>query len=147
MRSTPKHSKKTSESNLKHVFEYEQFILWVATPKQLRVPKTQRELAIDFGVGEDTLSEWKNRPDFTKKVAVKVKEFSKDKTTDVVHALYSRILRNGDPAAVRLWLQYVEGWADKSSMGQEEENSLASLTDSELAAAIKEAQDVLLKKV
>lgn len=145
MRSTPKHSKKTSKSNLKHVFEYEQFILWVATPKQLRVPKTQHELARDFGVGEDTLSEWKNRFDFTKKVADKVKEFSKDKTTDVIHALYSRILRNGDPAAVRLWLQYVEGWADKSSTGREEENPFAEMTDSELAAAIKEAKDVLRK--
>jgi hypothetical protein len=75
MKTIPNDSKINDLNGLKHQMEYLDFITWIATPSALRFPKTQRELSRKFGVGQDTLSEWKNRPRFWTSVAEKRKQW------------------------------------------------------------------------
>lgn len=106
---SPKQSNKKPSKKLRHQYEYADFIEWVALPKELRSPKTQRELAKKFGVGEDTLSEWKQRDDFWSSVEEKRKNWGRERTPDVLLALHKRAVKTGDAQAVRLWYEIVEG--------------------------------------
>lgn len=99
---------------LRHPLEYNSFVIWTATPEPLREPQTQRELASTFGVGEDTLSEWKQRNGFWDAVHRELRMWSKSKTPNIIHALYKKA-QNGNAAEVKLWLQYVEGFSEKST--------------------------------
>lgn len=112
--STPNYSKKEADlSGLKHPSEYLEFIHWIATPDEFREPKTQRELAEKFGVGEDVLSDWKKRDGFWEEVKRKIRSWGQDKMPDILDALYREITKTGRAAEVKLWLQYVEGWSEK----------------------------------
>ncbi|MDD4661855.1 MAG: hypothetical protein PHG24_01060 [Candidatus Pacebacteria bacterium] len=126
-----------SQVKLRHNFEYHKFILWIALPKELRKPNTQVELSKHFGVGQDTLSEWKKRTGFWEEVAKQRKEWSKEKTSDIIYALYKRIIETGNAAEVKLWFQLIEDWSERLTASIEEENPLTKLTDNELAELIK----------
>jgi len=136
---TPKDSKKSSVAKLRHQFEYSAFIQWVATPKALRSPKTQQELSKKFGVGADTLSEWKQQRGFWNEVAKKHKEWGRERTPDVISALYDRIMKTGGAAEVKLWMQVIEAWQEEE---KPEEGGvwippeIANMTDQELDEAI-----------
>jgi len=98
---------------LRHPLEYDQFVLWVATPEPLREPHTQSKLAEKFGVGDDTLSEWKQREGFWDDVRREIHSWGKNRTPNVVHALYKKAI-SGKAAEVKLWLQYIDGFSEKS---------------------------------
>lgn len=125
------------QTKIRHNFEYHQFIVWISLPKELRDPKTQAELSKHFGVGQDTLSEWKKKVGFWSEVSKLRKEWSKEKTSDVVHALYKRAIETGSASEVKLWFQLVEEWSEKLTTFTESDNPLRSLSDSELADHIK----------
>lgn len=108
MKKTPKQPKKMTQKTLRHQFEYADFIQWIAMPKSLRSPKTQRELARKFGLGEDTLSDWKKREGFWEETEQLRKSWGKERTPNVMLALYNRAVKSGDPSAVRLWYEIVE---------------------------------------
>jgi hypothetical protein len=114
MINTPNNSKIKPQSKIRHQIEYRDFIEWIATPTSARNPKTQQELSKKFGVGQDTLSEWKHRQDFWTEVARKRKEWGREKAPDIVKALYDRIIKTGGAAEVKLWLEYFEGWSEKT---------------------------------
>jgi hypothetical protein len=125
---TPKNSKKREDlKGLRYPAEYEEFIIWMALPEFYRVPKTQRELAEKFGVGEDTLSEWKQREGFWEAVERKRKEWGKERTPNVILGLYRKAVRDGNAAEAKLWLQYFEGWAEKVGVKHEIPKSLMDL--------------------
>ncbi|NLZ96512.1 MAG: hypothetical protein GX926_00725 [Candidatus Magasanikbacteria bacterium] len=134
-----------SQVKLRHNFEYHKFILWIALPKELRKPNTQVELSKHFGVGQDTLSEWKKRTGFWEEVARQRKEWSKEKTSDIIYALYKRIIETGNAAEVKLWFQLIENWSERFRTSIEEENPLTKLTDRELAELIKKQKDIFNK--
>jgi hypothetical protein len=134
-----------SQVKLRHNFEYHKFILWIALPKELRKPNTQVELSKHFGVGQDTLSEWKKRTGFWEEVAKQRKEWSKEKTSDIIYALYKRIIETGNAAEVKLWFQLIENWSERFRTSIEEENPLTKLTDRELAELIKKQKDIFNK--
>lgn len=130
---TPKDSKNKVTTKIRHTFEYSEFITWIATPSDLREPKTQQELSKKFGVGQDTLSDWKKQSDFWIKVKEKRVSWGHERTPDVILALYNRIKKTGDPTAVKLWLQYVESWSEKFTVEKEEDPyrkmSMAEITE------------------
>jgi hypothetical protein len=134
-----------SQVKLRHNFEYHKFILWIALPKELRKPNTQVELSKHFRVGQDTLSEWKKRTGFWEEVAKQRKEWSKEKTSDIIYALYKRIIETGNAAEVKLWFQLIENWSERFRTSIEEENPLTKLTDRELAELIKKQKDIFNK--
>lgn len=146
MKPTPNHSKNNDILGLKHQSEYLDFILWIATPNALRKPKTQAELAKKFGVGQDTLSEWKTRPDFWTKVVQIWKQWGRERTPDVILALYNKIIKTGDAAEAKLWLQLNEGWSEKIITLTTPTRKYANLTNQELADRINALKDKLLKR-
>lgn len=133
-------------TKIRHNFEYQEFILWVALPKELRVPKTQAELSKHFGVGQDTLSEWKKQTGFWEKVSQQRKEWGKEKTSDIIYALYKRVLETGGAPEVKLWFQITEEWSERLITVSEKQDPLKNLTDAELALLIKKQTNRLRKK-
>lgn len=125
------------ETKIRHNFEYHEFILWISLPKELREPKTQVELSKKFRVGQDTLSSWKKQRGFWDEVSKKRKDWSKEKTSDVIYALYKRIVETGNSAEVKLWFQLMEDWSERlMTIPEKDESYLRSLTDAELEALI-----------
>ncbi len=93
--------------------EYYLFVRWIATPEVFRTPKTQGQFSDLHKVGHDTLARWKKDPNFWEDVKRFVMEWSKEKTPDVVAALYVKSVK-GNPLAIKLWLQYIEGFSEKT---------------------------------
>jgi len=149
---TPKQSKNKTRQKLRHQYEYADFVQWIALPKSLRSPKTQRELAKKFGVGEDTLSEWKNREDFWNEVEKKRKSWGKERTPNVLMGLYTRAIKSGDPQSVRLWYEIVEGrrFNDKAADivcdRCEKYAAIEELSDEELKRRIEEQKAFFEKR-
>lgn len=143
---TPNNSKDEASQKLRHFDEYNRFVAWIALPNSLRIPKTQKDFAKQIGVGEDTLSEWKQRGGFFKAVEKKRQKWGLEKTPEVLYALYTRILKNGEAQEVKLWLQFFDGWSEKTITEDRPMRPLEQLTDEELAAVSKEAHDMLTKK-
>ncbi len=143
---TPNNTNKKVVSKLRHEDEFASFVVWVATPKELRDPKTQAELAQKFGVGQDTLSDWKKRDGFYEKVAKVRKSWGRDRTPDVIHALYRNIMKTGSVQGVKLWLQYFEDWMEKTNSYDPANDPIRQLSDKELMAEIRKAQNFFRKK-
>jgi len=146
MKTTPNNSKNKSLKGLKHQMEYLDFITWIATPSVLRTPKSQQELSKKFGVGQDTLSEWKSREGFWTDVYEKRKRWGRERTPDIIMALYKRIIRTGSAQEVKLWLQYFEDWSEKIISKEPSLRRYADLTNEELADREKTLIDFLLKR-
>ncbi len=124
------------ETKIRHNFEYREFILWVSLPKELREPRTQVELSKKFRVGEDTLSSWKKQRGFWEEVAKKRKDWSKEKTSDVIYSLYKRILETGNSAEVKLWFQLMEDWSERLMNITEKDDPLDRMTTAEIEELI-----------
>lgn len=146
MKSTPNNSNNKDLKGLKHQMEFLDFITWVATPKELRIPKTQQELSQKFGVGQDTLSEWKSRPGFWISVVEKRKQWGRERTPEVIMALYNRIIRTGNAPEVKLWLQYFEDWSEKMISIEPPTRKYQDLTNAELAELEQKLKNYLLNQ-
>lgn len=143
---TPKNSKKKGTRPLRHQGEYLDFVAWVALPTELRQPKTQQDLAKEFGVGQDTLSEWKQRPDFWEDVSKKRREWGRERTPDVLLALFKRIQKTGGAAEVRLWMECIEGWQSKVIVAPNPYADLQEMTDEELHLELEKWKAFYTKK-
>lgn len=60
---------------------------WLALPKAARSPKTQRALAQQIGVCEDTLTDWKQLPGFRDATNALAREYVKDDIPDILFAI------------------------------------------------------------
>jgi len=88
--------------------------MWASLPSALRDPKNQKEWGEKWGVTPHTLSVWKHRQEFWEMVANARREWAKDKTSDVIHGLFRNASTRGEAAEVKLWLEAVEDWSEKS---------------------------------
>lgn len=79
------------------------------TKKYHHIP-TQTEFALKYGVARPTLSVWKNRPDFEKRVDSMRKQWGRDKTANVLASLYTRCIKYGMAYDVETYLAYYENW-------------------------------------
>ena len=143
---TPKNSNSKELNNLRHVDEYAEFISWITLPYSARDPKTQIEFSKKFGVGQDTLSEWKQRKGFVESVKKKRYEWGRERTPEVIQALFKRISKTGGAPEVKLWFQIIEEWSEKITTDSKEENPLRSLSNAELAEKRRLLIKFLLKK-
>ena len=109
------------------VAEYKQFIRFMALPRVFRTKEFGFGLLKDFAekydLSLDTLTDWQKKKGFWKAVGKEVRKWTKDKTPNVLLALYNKIVRDGNAAESKLWLQYVEDWAEKHGveLGLDEE--------------------------
>lgn len=72
------------------VDKYHEFILWFAMPTLEREKlgiSTQTAFSEFYGVTQQTLSNWKNRPDFEPRVDHVQMQWGKEKTSDVIQGI------------------------------------------------------------
>lgn len=115
MKRTPKYSETSHNDNgtIRKPDIYLKFINWVCSPN--RNPKTHSQFAKKFGVSIDTLTDWKKRAGFWKQAEASVNTIHlREKTTEGLMSMYNkRIMKNGDPRAMALWLSYVNKFNPK----------------------------------
>lgn len=145
-KTTPTKPKKKVVTLPRNQMEYQDFIQWVAAPKPLRKPKTQRELASSFGIGEDTLSDWKRRQDFWEKVSEARQKWTREKTSDVLYALYKKAVSSGNATEVRLWMEIVEGIEKSERVIDPQYEEIRKMSDSELKAELRKLEAFFAKK-
>jgi hypothetical protein len=92
--------------DVKRVPEFIEFARWCATASWIREPATQREFAKRFGVSEDSLGDWKRRPEFWPLVWRFLRERMQERIPDVIDGLYGKIVSGkGSAAEVQLFLR------------------------------------------
>lgn len=89
------------------VYEYYEFVRWIATPSLLRKLKTQNDFQHEHKVSGQTLANWKRDPNFWEDVRREIREWTKDKTPDVVASLLFEAIK-GNTTAQKLWLEMFE---------------------------------------
>ena len=105
--------KTPTKKALKRPDVFNQFALWLSTFEGIREPRTQEEFAKKFGVCIDTLSDWKKRDDLWQAVEQEWKKWGREKTTNVMNTLYTKIMQEGESANIKIWLQYFLDWVEK----------------------------------
>ncbi len=116
---TPFNSKKRALHKIKHPIEFLNFVEWFALPNATVQAKSQRELAKKLGVGEDTLSEWKDREGFYELVDEYRKDWAKEKTTTIIKAFFERIVNDPSAPNVKLWFQLFQDWSEPKPVSKE----------------------------
>jgi hypothetical protein len=99
----------------------------MATPIPLRKSKTQTEFAEEIGVGQDTLSLWKDRSGFWDRVDKENRHWGREKTATILLSLYQKAITDGDAPRIKLWLQYINEWVEKQDV--KVEGTLGQLLD------------------
>lgn len=99
---------------------YTEFILWSAMPeteqKHLGL-ENQKQFAIYHKISEQTLSAWKQRPDFEDRVDAILKVWAVGKTPTVVRGIYVAAVK-GNPMSQLLWLQYFKKFNPKNDTNE-----------------------------
>ena len=77
--------------DIRRIPEFVEFARWFALPSQERKPKTQKEFAEAIGVSQDTLTDWKKRPEFWQLTSIYLREWMRERTPDVIGGLFNKI--------------------------------------------------------
>ena len=90
--------------------DQEIFAEWLAVPKKMRVPKTQKELASLLNVCPDTLSRWKMNAEFQSKVSKMALSRLKTALPDIFQVIIDNA-RAGKFQFVKLILELTEKYS------------------------------------
>lgn len=126
--------------------EYYKFVEFMATPDPMRIQtfgySTQIEFQKEHKVSGDTLARWKYDTNFKEDVRRKITEWSSDKTPNVIANLYNACTKkNPDSKALKLWLQYVEGFSEKT-----EEKKVLEVGDNLASILLQKVRERQLKE-
>jgi len=83
------------------------YLDWLASPKSLREPKTQTDLADKLGIGRTTLYDWQDIDGFKKERLSRIFKYFVPHTPEIVAALRDKAL-TGDTRAIDIWLERLE---------------------------------------
>jgi len=103
------------------------FIEWLATPKALRNPKTQKQFATQSHHDEGTLSDWKRLPGFMDSVNAIARAQLKDSLTDIYAALVKAAI-NQDVGAIKLAMEMSGEYTPKQKL----DIDMSKMSDDEL---------------
>ena len=97
---------------------FDEFVIWSATPTPVRV-KTGIETIEQFSeyhhIGRTTLWRWQSRPEYEARVRELRKKWGFEKTQGVIEGIYRSAVK-GNSDSQRIWLQFFEGWSEKSTV-------------------------------
>ena len=100
---------------LKNLNLFEEFCMWSALPRIEKVRlgiETQQQFSALNKISEQTLTSWKDRPEFLDKLRAYVQKWGAIKTPNVVNAIYASALA-GNSDSQRIWLQFIEKFDTK----------------------------------
>jgi len=113
----PRKSKSRAPQRIKKIAEYLGYVIFTATPRAMRETKYGCINDIDYAkinkLDLTTLSHWRARDGFWDEVKAQLIKWGKDKTPDIMAALYRTAQREGKAPEVKLWNQLIEGWMEK----------------------------------
>jgi len=116
--------------------DYNAFVKFYALPYVIRVKeygiKTEQQFAKENDLSQDTLTDWKKRPEFQNDVDIQLNKWGADKTPNVLVSLYNKILSDGKAGEVKLWYQIVKSWKEGMVIEQpsiEQNNKLDKLLE------------------
>lgn len=92
--------------------EYIIFIQWFALPKPLRKPATQAEFAENFKLSEQTLSNWKQMPEFKIDIIAQVLQNAGEHFPDIMWAWQQRMKSESAAADIKLYLEWYSDWKE-----------------------------------
>ena len=96
---------------------FREFVRWSALPPmeafQEMGVQDQNEFAEKFKVNKDTLTRWKNRPEFAQGVDKLQHQWGFGKTPNVVHAIYRSAIK-GNSRSQRLFMNYFTNFGKKN---------------------------------
>lgn len=88
------------------------YLDWKASPKALREPKTETELADKLGVDRKTLWRWRQISGFDKERLKRIRDYFIEDTPDIITALREKA-KEGNVQAIVAWMELVEQIAKK----------------------------------
>ncbi|MBI2624767.1 MAG: hypothetical protein HYW70_00285 [Candidatus Nealsonbacteria bacterium] len=88
----------------------------MSLPEPEREPRFQKEFAKIYGVGEDTLTNYKKKRGFWDEIQEQWKEWGKDRTSNVMMKFYESIIRKGSTGDFKLWFEYFLDWAERQEL-------------------------------
>lgn len=108
----------------------ENAVIWKATPKDLREPKTAKELHESLGVPEATFYFELAKPEIQRRILAKALLQIKDGTPDVLGKLKENALE-GKERSIEMYLKYVLEIAEKVDVGvtDKTKDELKSIVD------------------
>lgn len=128
---------------------HQRLVDWLTTPKQERQPSTMKQLAVELGVHDRTLRDWKERPDVREKWEDQSRKVigSPERAQDVLEAMYQRAMDSTDAKqvqAAKLYLEAID--AIKPPMVEVRSVSdLAKVSDEELQSMIAATAQTMLE--
>ena len=99
---------------------YEIFVQWNAMTyleKREFGVLDQTEFCQKYEVNKDTLTRWKQRPDFQPKVKQHTNMWASARTADIYHAIYQSALK-GNASSQRLWMRLFKGFPEKKDKNE-----------------------------
>ena len=106
----PTENKRINKENI-----FDMFVHWYAIPpieRRKTGVEDQNDFAKKVKVNKDTLTRWKQRPDFKIRVKEVRQEWGHDKLPDIVHAIYVSAV-NGNASSQKLWMNYFSDLTDR----------------------------------
>ena len=96
----------------------EVFAAWLAVPKKLREPRTQKELAVVLNVQPETLSRWKKDPVLQERVFEMARSRLEVALPDVLEVIADKA-KKGNIHFVKLMLELTHKHSEKVTVRQE----------------------------
>jgi hypothetical protein len=100
-------AEESTQATRKWTDNQEIYLDWLASPKSLREPKSQTELADKIGVSRKTLYNWQEIDGFKEERLRRLFNYFIPDTPDIVVALRDKCL-TGDTPAINTWLERIE---------------------------------------
>ncbi len=91
---------------IQKVAEFIEFVYWFATPRRNRKISTQKEFAALINIDEDTLTDWKRRPEFWSLLKTALKKWCQEQVPEVMDGLHYAACKKGNSAAAKVILQF-----------------------------------------
>lgn len=114
----PRKTNCRAPKNVKRKADYLEFLKFSGVPRSLRDKQYGYIDDVSFAkahqLDPSTLCVWKAGPGFWDEVKDIIHFWGKDKTPDVIGALYQVIIKNPAAPEIKLWLQYFEDFKEKS---------------------------------